>query len=203
MPLPLSRRDQMQPNRRGADYADCHAIRPAELEGGRHALAGHGTDTLQEGHVRRHRRYAFRQRSGVDVTGHDRHVFHGHPLRMVREIKGNRTGHAGVNAKNATRACHALPAVPVPLNIRRTKSCRSALCSAAETLRRRLLPMSSMVLRMAVGERVADGDIASVPASTVSSAWVASPVLMTMALASLTNEASKMAVVMASISTVS
>ena len=41
-----------------------------------------------------------------------------------------------------------------------------------------------MVLRIAVGERVAAGDIARMPASTVSKASAASPVRITIALAS-------------------
>ena len=55
-----------------------------------------------------------------------------------------------------------------------------------------------MVLRIAVGERVADGDIARMPANTVSKASAASPVRITIALASDTVDDSKIARVIAS-----
>jgi len=68
-----------------------------------------------------------------------------------------------------------------PWKARRTKSSKSALCSAAAMRRRRRLPSSSIVLRIAVGECVAAGDMASKVASTVDKAEAASRITATSA----------------------
>ena len=56
------------------------------------------------------------------------------------------------------RRAHALPSVPPSRNVRRANSCTSPFRSASATYRRSCLPTSSAILRMAVGERVTEGD---------------------------------------------
>ena len=82
----------------------------------------------------------------------------------------HQSGKLGQHFAVGVEAAHALPPSSVFQKLRRTKSFRSGLCSALATRLRRRLPRSSTVLRMAAGERVADGDIARTHASAVSRA---------------------------------
>src|SRR5512139_263056 len=104
MCFPFPRRDKVHGHVHCADHAAHVAVGAAEIEHGNRPVAGHGGHALDHGHCRPVNADQAGEFMDVYLTAGHGHVIDRDAARHHREVEGDSTADAGVDAHNDAHA---------------------------------------------------------------------------------------------------